>query len=366
MQKILMAVTNDTLTDIRLRKTAKVLSEKGFEILLIGRKSRSTIKPDSSFALKQFSVLFDSGPFFYLCFNFRLFLYLLFQRKINSIWSNDLDTLPACALASFFRQKPLVYDSHELFTEVPELQKRPVVRRIWTLAESLFIKRAKVMITVCDSIAYYYHEKYDVNPIVIRNLPERISIVSNNRKVLNLPSDKKIVVYQGAVNLGRGVEELIKAVEFLPDVFLLIIGTGDLFKTIENQVKATDYSNRILLTGRLPYAEMIKYTQTADLGVSLEKSFGLNYHFALPNKLFDYIQAGIPVLVSALPEMERVVKQYGVGELCHSHEPMLIAQSVEHILQKPKGFYKGDLQAAADELNWESEKKKLDRVLASL
>lgn len=366
MQKIVMAVTNDTLTDRRLRKMAAALQEKGRNVLLLGRTSKSKIKPDSHIPLKRFSVLFDTGPFFYLGFNLRLFFYLLFKRRIDIIWANDLDTLPACALASFFRRKPLVYDSHELFTEVPELQNRPFVQKIWLWAERLFIKRAKIMITVCDSIADYYHHKYGFKPLIIRNLPEKLMNVSDCRKTLNLPADKKIVIYQGAVNLGRGIEELIAATEFLSNVFLVIVGTGDMFETIKKQIEATDYAQRILLTGRLAYDEMIKYTQSADLGVSLEKNMGLNYYYALPNKLFDYIQCEIPVLVSVLPEMKKVTEQYGVGELSYSHDPKIIAKCIENILQKPDDFYKEKLQTAAKVLNWELEKKKLDEVLSLL
>lgn len=367
MPTIVLCVTNDTLTDIRVIKIAGTLQAKGFEVLITGRQSESRLRPEKGIPVKRFSLWFNAGPLFYAAINWRTFFFLLFKKKLDIIWSNDLDTLPACAAAAFLRRKPLVYDSHELFTEVPELQNRPFVRKIWELAERLFIRRADAMITVCDSIADYYHYKYGIQPEVIRNLPLELKKAKESfRDKLNLPADKKIVIYQGAVNLGRGIEDLLAAAHYLPEVYIVIAGTGDLLESLKQKFGKTKYSDRIRFTGRLAYDQLSEYTRSADLGVSLERNMGLNYYYALPNKLFDYIQARIPVLVSALPEMEKIVRQYRAGEILRSHDPEALAASLKKLLDKPADYFSEALEKAAGELNWQNEQDKIDRVLMKL
>ncbi len=359
-----MLVSNDTLTDVRLKKMALGLAARGYDILLIGKKPENQFEPEDNFVRKHIKIPFAAGPLFYLFLNIQLFFKLLFLSNYSIIWANDLDTLPAAGMASIFRFKPLVYDSHELFTEVPELQGRKFVKRVWEILERIFIKRPKVMITVCKSIANHYKNKYGVSPLVIRNVPsQKITVQPSSRKDLGLPDDMPIVIYQGAVNLGRGLEELIEAAELLPNVFFVIAGTGDLEAIIKRKIVNSSAQKRILYTGRLPYTKLLEYTTNADMGVSLEHAMGLNYYYALPNKLFDYIRVQIPVLVNNLPEMRRIVEQYKVGELLEKYEVQAIAKGIREVLNKPKDYYSKHLSKAALELNWENEAAVLDEVI---
>ncbi len=366
MPRIVMLVINDTLTDVRLNKMALSLHEKGYEILLIGRKTKATLNPPKDINIKReyIKTRVQKGAVFYAVFNIKLFFKLLFKRNYKILWANDLDTLLAATLASQIRQKLLVYDSHELFTELPELNGRNATKKVWTIIEKMCIKKPKAMITVCKSIADYYNEKYGVSPFVIRNVPsKKITAPKVAREKLNLPADKSIVIYQGAVNVKRGIEELIQAVEMLPNVFLIIAGTGDLDAKIQAQIKASSAQNRVLFTGRLPYQKLLEYTQNADLGVSLEHNISLSYYYALPNKLFDYIRMKIPVLVNNLPEMKNIIDTYKVGEYITEHTPKAIAQGIKSVLEKPDNHYFNDLEKASEILNWENETEVLSQIL---
>ncbi|MCA1760901.1 MAG: hypothetical protein LC658_14130, partial [Bacteroidales bacterium] len=120
-KRIIVSVTSDLVSDNRVHKTCTTLGEMGFEVLLVGRKlAGSQPLSPRNYQTKRIKLFFNKGPLFYACFNFRLFCLLLFS-KCDLLLSNDLDTLPANFLASKLKNKPLVYDSHEFFTEVPEL-----------------------------------------------------------------------------------------------------------------------------------------------------------------------------------------------------------------------------------------------------
>ena len=164
-KRIIISVTNDIATDNRIRKVAQSLFNSGFEITVVGRKLKNSLSIDRPYKIKRFRLLFNKGALFYASYNFRLFLFLLFQ-KADIFLSNDLDTLLANYLASRIRNKQLVYDSHELFTEVPELVDRPKVQKMWLAIEKRILPKLKKAYTVCDSIADYYKKKYGVEMVL--------------------------------------------------------------------------------------------------------------------------------------------------------------------------------------------------------
>ena len=178
---------------------------------------------------------------------------------------------------------------------------------------------------------------------------------------------KKIILLQGAgINIERGAEELVESMARVNNALLLIIGSGDVWPVLKSTVLKKGLSDRVWLIDKLPKSELIHYTFNADLGLSIDKNTNLNYYFSLPNKLFDYINAGLPILASRLPEIERIVKTYNIGAFIENHDPQHIAEKLNELLCSPQlSEYKKNTQKAKEELSWEKEKIVLKTVIQS-
>jgi len=394
LQKIIISVTNDITTDQRVHKVCTSLVKMGFDVLLVGRKLANSLPLKRQYKTHRIKLLFNKGFLFYAEYNFRLFFYLLFNKK-DILLSNDLDTLLANYLASKIQTKKLVYDSHELFTEIPELVHRPKVQKIWLKLEQWIVPNLKNTYTVCQSIADYYNDKYLTNFKVVRNIPVLAATTSNKQQTTNnkiatpkvsgtlamtdnnklqTPNQKskandqrpKIIIYQGALNLGRGLELMIDTMQYLENCQFVIVGDGDIASEIKDVITQKKLSNKIILLGKKTPSELKKITPEADLGISIEEDLGLNYHFALPNKIFDYIHANIPILVSNLPEMKQIVLDYQVGEIIQDRSPKNLAQQIQSILDKRKDFWNKNLEKATLDLHWQKEEKVLKNIFNNL
>lgn len=361
-KRIIVAVSNDLTYDQRVRKVCQSLYDEGYDILLVGRLRKSSDPIDRSYKTKRLKLIFEKGALFYAMLNIRLFVYILF-KKCDVIHSNDLDTLLACRLASEIKRKPLIYDSHEYFLGVPEIQDRPKVKKVWTKIEKSIFPKLNTIFTVNDSIADLYEKDYGTRPQVIRNIPNKNSLPqSKTREELGLQEDKKIVILQGAgINIDRGAEELLEAIAIMDNILLLIIGTGDVIDFLKERSKKEDLKDKVIFTGRLPYNEMMQYTQVADVGVTLDKDTNINYKFSLPNKIFDYLNAGIPVLATDLPEIKKIISTYDVGLLINDLKPETIKIGLETIWKEKERYRTLKLNAknASNELNWENDASKL-------
>lgn len=363
---IIVSVSNDLVTDQRVHKVCLYLHQKGHAVTLVGRKKRKSKELEQrAYQTKRFSFLPERGPFFYACFNLRLFFYLLF-KKSDVFVSNDLDTLLANYRAAHLRNKKLVYDTHEYFTEVPELINRPRVQKIWERIERKIFPKLKHIYTVNSAIASLYEAKYKVPVHVVRNIASFNGIRKNkSRTDLNLPEDKKIIIIQGAgINIDRGNEEMVEAMTEIENAILLIIGDGDVVHQLKNQVRELHLTDKIRFIDKMPYAELMQYTLNSDLGISVDKDTNLNYRLSLPNKLFDFIHAGIPVFSSDLPLVSEIVTTYQIGEVCESHDPKVIAQKINRLFADNNRIeeYKSNTEKAKQDFTWEKECLVLDKI----
>ena len=177
LKRVIVSVTNDLVTDQRVGKTCAVLTEMGFKVLLVGRKLKKSNSIQREYEVKRFRLLFNKGFLFYAEYNLRLFFFLLFSKK-NLLFSNDLDTLVPNYLISKIQKKKLIFDSHELFSEIPELENRKRVKNFWLAIEKKIIPKLKNIITVSDSIKEHYQSLYGVNVSVVRNIPENKKVIT--------------------------------------------------------------------------------------------------------------------------------------------------------------------------------------------
>jgi glycosyltransferase involved in cell wall biosynthesis len=362
-KRIISVVTNDLEGDQRIHKTALSLMKHGWEPMLVGRYLRDSQAIQRTYDTRRLKLIFNSGPLFYASINIRLFLFLLFVR-VDLILANDLDTLPAAWLVSRIRGKTLVFDSHEYFTEVPELINRPRVQKIWKGIEGFLVPRLKNMITVNEEIASLFLKKYKIQPDVLMNLPLSVINAESPNEVPSGGNQYTQILYQGAVNIGRGLEQMIAAMEYLPDHQLTIVGGGDLLHKLRNKVSILAWKDNIHFTGRLPFEKILAYAQKADIGLSLEQDMGLNYRLSLPNKLFDYMKAGLPVLASDLPVIRQLIKKLDIGLLIKQFDPQYLASAVREMTKdsaRYKKWQKNALDAAPD-YSWESQEPLLLRI----
>jgi glycosyltransferase involved in cell wall biosynthesis len=363
LKKIIISVTNDLVSDQRVHRTALTLHEAGFDVVLVGRiLPNSLILPEGPYRMHRMKVPFRKGFLFYTTYNIWLFFFLLI-RKSDALLSNDLDTLPANFIISKIKSIPLIFDSHELFTEVPELVHRPFIKKIWTRIEMMLLPRIKFGFTVCNSIAEIYRKNYNVNFEVVRNLPCKSIPGPSVEKTFD--DKKKIIIYQGSLNIGRGIELVIEAMKYLDNFLFIIAGEGDISKQLHELAKHPGLEGKIHFLGKIPFSDLFKYTVQADLGISLEENLGMNYFYALPNKLFDYIQAQVPVLTSDFPEMGAIVRKYNIGFTTNERDAGKLAKIIEKTFEDKKKIntWKENLKTARLELCWENEKEKLINIL---
>ena len=359
-KKIIASVISDIVTDQRVQKECATFHKIGYEVLLIGRRSNSDVGLSKlPYRIIRFWDPFKRGAAMYVFFNIQLFLYLLFQR-VDILWANDLDTLLPNFLISRFRKKVLVYDSHEYF--LLTVAKR-FSRNIFTRIERYIFPKLAHVVTVNNSIKEVYEKAYGVAITVIRNVPFSSTPV---REVSLLPGHegKRILLMQGiGLNENRGAEEAVEMMPFLAtDYILYFIGRGTILQKLKDMVVQLRLEERVFFLGVLPYDEMMAYTRRAYLGLIFEKiDFNDEHMFALPNKFFDYIKAGLPVLSSKAIEIKAIIDKYNIGTYIDDFVPENIARKIAGIGKDEKGYanWKQHLPAAAAELNWEKEEVKL-------
>lgn len=330
----IVCVSNDLITDNRVAKTCLTLEELDYKVVLIGRKKKTSPEmPSRTYVVKRMKLWFENGPLFYVNLNVRLFFFLLF-RKTKLIFSNDLDTLPACFCAYLLKPKArIIYDTHELFTEVSELKSSPLKRKIWLRTEKWIFPKLKIVITVNDSIAKIYADKYKVPVHVVRNIPPLYKRSDNvTRSSLNIKEDDFVLIIQGSgLNKDRGIEESILAMKYTKNCILLIVGDGDVLPDAKELVKTNKLSDVVMFISRRPYLELMKITQMANLGLLMDKAVNQNHELALPNKLFDYMHAGTPVLSNRLIEIEKFILKYNIGIINDDITPKGISKSIMSI-----------------------------------
>jgi glycosyltransferase involved in cell wall biosynthesis len=369
---VIISVTNDLVTDNRVDKVCCFLISEGYTLTLVGRKLLGS-KPvsDRSYETKRFRLFFVKGPLFYFEFNFRLFIYLLFRRA-SILVANDLDTLLANYLASKFKSVKLVYDTHEYFTEVPELVENPRKQKIWQTLEGWIFPKLKNCYTVNDSIAKMYMQRYGVAVKVIRNVaPNFTSLDKKTREDLGLPTDKFIIIIQGSgINKRRGAEEAVHGMNYIEGALLLIIGGGDVIHELKNQVREDELNDKVRFLPKMSYIEMMQYTMNGDLGLAIDHTDVMNHKLALPNKFFDYIQAEIPILATDIIEVRGIIEKYQIGFILeHELTAQKLAAKINEIKSDffdQKEFLKENLKKAKLIENWENELKKLKEIYLNL
>ena len=319
--RVAVVVTNDLLTDQRVGRTCDTLVDKGCVVTLVGRILPGSGPIARRYATRRFRLPFRKGPLFYASYNVRLFFFLLCARY-DLVVANDTDTLLASYFAVLLRKKAILYDAHELFPDVPELVGRERTRAAWVCIERLVLPRIGrrvrgSAVTVNASLASVFHQRYGLEMSVVRNVPATWPAQPKGRGSMNSSEacvhDCHMLLYQGALNVGRGLEQLVRSLQYLPKWKLVLAGDGDIAGRLKGEVSSLPWRDRIVFLGRVEPHRLRLLTQEADLGWVVMEPMGLNYILSLPNRVGDYVAANVPFLASDFPELMAFLDTCPVG-----------------------------------------------------
>ena len=341
-------MSNDIIYDQRMQRICETLVEAGYEVTLVGRNLNRKIDRAFVFRTKKLSCFFTSGKMFYAELNIRLFLYLIFQ-KFDVLCAVDLDTAMPVWAAAKLKNKPFGIDAHEYFQEVPEVVNRKRIKKFWERIGRFIIPKTDFRYTVSPGLAREFKALYHRSFEVVRNLPK-----FETHKA-EFPQEP-FLLYQGALNKGRGLEALIKAAQHIP-IPVKIAGEGDLSQELRALTVSLNLENKVSFLGYLKPEELRELTPNAFLGYNLLENNGLSYYYSLANKFFDYTMAGVPCLNSPFPEYIYLNKKYDIGIIIDLTESQII-KAVEELYSNPERYIElsENSLVAAKDLNWEAEK----------
>jgi hypothetical protein len=360
-----------------MQRICSSLARAGYQVELVGwERAASVPLGPQAYAQHRLRGWFQRGKLFYIEYNIRLFLYLL--RRRADLWGcADLDAaLPTWARARLGAQ-PFAYDAHELFTEVPEVIGRRQVQRAWQAVENFIVPRAQLRYTVGAALARLFGQRHPGCSFgVVRNVPVGVGA---NENEMELGKQKQqapisqvlsaigqpILLYQGVLNVGRGLAQLLDAMPLVP-ARLVICGEGDCSAELRAQAQRLGLlaSGQVEFLGYVLPAQLRHLTAQATVGIMLLENTGLSYYYSLANKFFDYVQAGIPQLCIDFPEYRALNEQHEVAELVPDLAAATLAAGLARLLPggRPGAHYHrlaANCHQARTEWNWQQEEKVL-------
>lgn len=356
-RKIITSAFSNLYTDQRIEKVCRTLYENGYEIELIGNDWNGAEEMSRPYPFSRIELTSKSLKTAYFEFNWKLYQQLKQKADKDTILhANDLDALLPNYLMAKKLNIPLIFDSHEIFSEMPAIQGK-MSQKFWRYLEKTIIPKIKLMITASSGYANWFKNQYGIDPVVVQNAPRKLNfhqeIPDNNPKVL---------LYQGAINPFRGIDKAILAMHHVENVVFQIAGDGPKKKEYEELVMKENLQHKVQFLGKLHPDDLRKITLTVDCGMSIEENGGESYYYSLPNKVLDCIQARVPLILSSLPEMQKIKNQFDVGEIIQNHEPSTIADAIKIVFDRGRQNYQTELEKAANVLCWENEEVKLLQV----
>jgi glycosyltransferase involved in cell wall biosynthesis len=386
MKKVLMIVQNDFVNDIRIIKEATTLGKNDYKVKILAQyntglqqvekfeffevervkiRSRNVLSKNNIFI--QFFKYFE---FYYQCKKAGL------KYMPDIIHCHDLVTLP---IGWAIKKKAkgeikYVYDSHELWFDVGYFGKKDgFAQSILNKIEQKYIKKCDEVITVSESIATNIFNRFKLKkaPVILRNIPQYSGTITKKnhfRKKYKLKENTKLLLFLGTIGIGCGIEKIIDSLQYLENnIVLVVLGANIIPLEVKKKVIDCGLQDRVFFHETVDYREVSEYTNSADVGVRLIQNICLSYYYSLPNKIFDYIQAEIPIISSNFPDVSRIINDYKVGLTVDPENTKEICEAINLLISDEtmyKSFVK-NTQAAKKELNWENEKKELLKLYSS-
>ena len=379
-----MILGNPFVNDNRVLREAGALAKAGYRVKLFASQYPKLLNYEKvdGFEVVRLKVK-NYSPFRLKIYPYYTEFYKAYKRlveeKADIYHCHDLDTLLIGYLVARKNKAKIVYDSHEYWPSRTYFSKtafdylKVIIREpIFHSMEKNLIKRVDAVIAANETSANALSKHYKINrPIAIYNYHSIRNQKNSDilRESLNLKG-MRIILFLGGINKGRGILELVKSLKFLPtDYHLVFLGTGPYKEKAENLARERKVNDRIHFPRAVPPTEVVKWASGADVGVSPIQNISKSYYFSSPNKVFEYLMAGLPIAVSDFPEMKRILFKYDVGETFDPDDPKTIAKAVGKIFSSEsryKYLRNNAFKAVKEEYNWEMESKKLLELYKNL
>lgn len=384
--KVCMHVLGIARTDVRVMRAATALIEAGCTVTVVdvddvgNQQNEEDIRGvhirhivvSRSFASTRFErwTLVKVPLMFIRC------MLRLIQTPADIYHAHDVSALPACYFAARLRRKPLIYEAHEMpLFERPwsEMSRsRRLLHKLLTVLLAHIVPNCAGIITVSPPIVRGICNRYHVpNVILIRNTPVYRAVPKSDRlrQYLGLNPAVRIALYQGYLQSGRSLDRLVRAAAFLePDIVIVMMGKGigTVKPELEALISSEGLGDRVKIIPPAPYEELLDWTASADIGLTIfSPDYSLNVRMYLPNKLFEYLVAGLPILTSPIEAIVDIIRTYDVGQVLSSLEPAALGEAMNRMLADPvalERMRRNALDAAKNELCWEKESPRLIRL----
>lgn len=327
----------------------------------MSRTRQNIQKNNKSFNHVPLRHFFRNGILFYLELNLRIIYKLIFCKKYEIICSVDLDTLPACFVSSKITGRKIIFDAHEIFHELPELEGKPVKAKIWKYLSRILFNKIRYKYTVNKSLQARFKHQFAAGFEIIRNIPPLEEIHS-------MPQiSARTLVYLGVVNKGRGVDLAIRSLDYLAGFSLIIIGDGDEMQAMKELALDLGLADRVQFMGYTMPDEIPGHLSRGSIGLNMLDGSSGNYRYSLANKFFDYVHACLPSINMDYYEYAELNKAFEVTELCSEFNVDNLVEAVRK-LENPEIYEAMQQQCQKARLlwNWQSESSKLLQLFLEL
>ena len=383
-QHICMVVFNNVKYDSRVRKEAIALYEAGYKITIIGIKEEKN--DENSLITDNIEVilikllsknLLPKNPFGWFVKYFEYIIRLGFKlNKINFsfLHAHNLEALVASYIVTLFKKIKVVYDSHELFTEMAGNRPK-LVNFFWKIAERKLLKKVNKVIAANESRAKIMFEEYGAKelPVTILNIPDEKKLINFDisekvKKYFQQFDKYEIVIYQGGITPHRNIHKLIESVRFWDNaLILLLIGkvTNKVF--FDSVIKKNNLEKRVFWHPPVSNEILLQYTYFAKIGVVIYDSSTRNNYYCAPNKLFEYALMKKPIAGCNFPEIEKVIDKYSVGKTFDPNDPKSIASTINEINHHYNKYcQEKKFTELFKDINWQKQAKKLIKIYQEL
>jgi len=377
--KVCMHVLGQGRSDVRVMRSSSALVEAGFAVSVVDLEIEQNLTIEEEincFSMQHVNVpnwysarCFEPWFFIVAVKTFILSILHLIRMRADIYHACELTALPACYIASRLLRKPLIFEIYDLQFPVP-YTKVAFWRRVGAHLYDVLLPRCAGVIVTSPLHAREICNRYRVPAVtLVRNVPKYRAVQKTDRlrEHLGLSPHTRIALYQGNIQSDRGLEALVHAAPFLEeDIVIVIKGKGRDQAQLEELIVDKGVADRIKVIPFVPYDEMLDWVASADIGLMVHPpDFSLNVQTLLPNKLFEYLMAGLPVLTSKIEAVVDIVKSYDVGQIVTSVEPEAIGVAINALLADDTALHRmshNALEAAKNDFNWEKERSQLIRL----